>query len=72
MVSGVLLSVSSSLFVLVDETFTFVDTHQLYLNYVRNTDARHHAKGERFDELRNVQTAKRRTDGGQGVDTKRG
>ncbi len=27
-------------------------THQLYLDDVRDTDARHHTKGERFDELR--------------------
>lgn len=26
--------------------------HQLYLDDVRDTDTCHHAKGERFDELR--------------------
>lgn len=47
--------------------------HQLYLDYVRNTNARHHPKSQRFDELRKCRrqlcnTSRRRGRGGEGAE----
>lgn len=35
-----------------DASRVYDGAHQLDLDYIRNTDARHHAKSERFDKLR--------------------